>query len=543
MVSFNDPHKHPWIYRLTNVKHMASIDNKKMVFEFKQTSSLLVVLHGEGQLIYPGASIRLSRGRTYIVSTCNQAAIRSESEDFQLFILEWAVEWVSSPDGPSSHNQRNAKLAMPTALQRIGELHGQPFSQVVAYVEEMDQYKDSQDPIEQFLVQVRFQELLLFLLQQNKAPSFEESMKQSVERSIAYIKLHYNDILTVDELADRYKVPRWQYSRIFKKLTGQNPLQFINMQRMIQARKLLLVTHDRLSDIADQVGFANEYYFSRKFKQDIGISPGQYRRNHRENVRVFAPFLEDFLMALGITPVMQCSHDRWGKQDYLNLYHVPAYDLCKKDVNQLSSYKPDFIVLDGGSDRWFSTQSLQKLAPTYVVRHFGENWQLTLRTVADLLGKRGTAENIIDEYRHKASLAKLSLKQKMNGQTVAFLRISAGSISLYSSSEHGYTGPILHQDLGLAPDPFVLRRTRQQRKILLSMVELPMLQADHLFITFDKGHSRYTEEERAITQTPEWRSMRAVQTSCVYEVDFFTWMNYGVLSHLQKIKDVLDALG
>jgi len=69
------------------------------------------------------------------------------------------------------------------------------------------------------------------------------------------------------------------------------------------------------------------------------------------------------------------------------------------------------------------------------------------------------------------------------------------------------------------------------------------LDADHLFITFDKHHSAVEGEERGLLDFPLWRELPAVKNNNVYEVDFLTWMNYGVISHGKKIDDVLDVLG
>jgi ABC-type Fe3+-citrate transport system substrate-binding protein len=67
---------------------------------------------------------------------------------------------------------------------------------------------------------------------------------------------------------------------------------------------------------------------------------------------------------------------------------------------------------------------------------------------------------------------------------------------------------------------------------------LSELDAEHLFITFDRQEG----EDRELLDTPLWRSLPAVRSRCVYEVDFMAWMNYGVLSHQRKIKDVLEVL-
>lgn len=127
-------------------------------------------------------------------------------------------------------------------------------------------------------------------------------------------------------------------------------------------------------------------------------------------------------------------------------------------------------------------------------------------------------------------------------QTVAFLRISARGIRLYSGSNKGYTGPVLYGNLGLEPHWLVERLTRKSRMVSLTPQWLPQLDADHLFITFDKLDSTVEGEERNILHNPLWQSLPAVRNGRVYEVDFLTWMNYGIISHSKKIEDAVKML-
>lgn len=143
-------------------------------------------------------------------------------------------------------------------------------------------------------------------------------------------------------------------------------------------------------------------------------------------------------------------------------------------------------------------------------------------------------QDIIMEYEDKVQKARRILGKSVYGQSVAFLRISSIGITLYAGPECGYTGPILYRDLGLTPHPLVWKIPLNQRKAHLTSDQLLQLDADHLFITFDKQHSIYEHEERTILKSSMWKNLRAVKSSCVYEVDFLTWMNYGILSHSKK---------
>ena len=71
------------------------------------------------------------------------------------------------------------------------------------------------------------------------------------------------------------------FRRHFKEHTGKTPGNFLKELRVMVAARRLLVTDDRISDIAYELGFDDQNYFSRMFKSLFGVSPSQYRKTAR----------------------------------------------------------------------------------------------------------------------------------------------------------------------------------------------------------------------------------------------------------------------
>lgn len=69
--------------------------------------------------------------------------------------------------------------------------------------------------------------------------------------------------------------------RLFKEHTGRSPGDFLRELRMATAARKLLVSDERISAIAYDMGFKDPNYFTRKFKEQFGISPQEYRKNAR----------------------------------------------------------------------------------------------------------------------------------------------------------------------------------------------------------------------------------------------------------------------
>jgi len=498
--------------------------------------TMLITTGGSGKLTMNDCGFTLKRGKCMLLMPTDTAQIEAGSAGLIYYRLKFG-HW-----SLSDANVTKVEAADTREFLSRGEAGCEPFSQCLDYIESLQQHWGSSDEMKRFDAQVQFQQLLRFILWQNLSSSKEQSSRKAVELSISHMKEHYQQLWSVDQLADLANVARWQYTRIFKEITGQIPLEYLNDIRIERAKQLLLTTEDRLYYIADHVGFNNEYYFNRRFKQTVGVSPGQYRRSHKENMRVFAPFLEDFLVVLGVTPVMQCSHASWGTQDYLGLKDVPVLDISEEGTDLLSRYRPDFIIMDRGLERWITEEQLEKLAPTHSFLHPGEDWRATLRQTAHLVGRTGQVQEIVAQYERKVGEARNMLRRSIGNQTVACLRITAQGIYLCAGPEYGYTGPVLYKDLGLSPHPLVRQLASKIYRVALDPESLQKLDADHLFITFDKQNSVLEGEERHLLTSPLWQSLRAVKNRCVYEVDFFSWMNYGILSHNRKIDDVLQVL-
>jgi AraC family L-rhamnose operon transcriptional activator RhaR/AraC family L-rhamnose operon regulatory protein RhaS len=94
--------------------------------------------------------------------------------------------------------------------------------------------------------------------------------------TIAYIKIHYREKHTLDSLSRRAGMSKPHFIRMFKKITGLPPVDYINQTRIDQACKLLGRDEYSIARVATESGFPDSNYFSRTFKKHLGMSPRQY---------------------------------------------------------------------------------------------------------------------------------------------------------------------------------------------------------------------------------------------------------------------------
>ncbi|NQX48714.1 AraC family transcriptional regulator [Paenibacillus tritici] len=519
------------LYSLINIEAVTRSPGGNEPVAVYQEHVLIIVSAGAGWLKADHWRYPLEKGAGFLIEAGSVNRIQAGEQGISFYQLSFEV----IRRGHSNHGGVD-KLS-GEGLLVPGLLNCRPYSQCALLLDSIYYSCRRPEDMEWFAAQTRFQELLLLIIRANAPAMKTKDDREAVERSIRYMEEHFSEALSVDQLAEIAGIGRARYTQLFKEITGQIPLEHLNSLRIEQAQQQLLLTGDRLHEVALAAGYSNEYYFNRRFKATVGVTPGQYRSLHQEGVRVFAPFLEDYLVALGVMPVVQYCHAQWGKQEYLGLDQVPAFDISGGDWQGLSRYRPDLIMLDDGFQRW-QLGECRQVAPLFRLPFHQEDWRATLRSAAAVFGRTGRVQEVISDYEQLARQAKRQLSRSIRGQTVALLRISAHGVALYGSENLGYSAHVLHEDLGLQRHPAVQHLTRGQKRVNLTHDELAGLTADHLFITFDLQEG----ESRELLETQLWRSLPAVRNRCVYEVDFMAWMNYGVLSHQRKIADVLKVL-
>ncbi|WUH89151.1 AraC family transcriptional regulator [Streptomyces sp. NBC_00433] len=103
-------------------------------------------------------------------------------------------------------------------------------------------------------------------------------MEYIVQRAVAVIRDKYGEPLTLDELARMVLVSKFHFLRSFRRTTGVTPGRFLSAVRLAEAKRLLLDTSLKVSDISAQVGYSSIGSFTRRFTESVGLPPTQYRQ-------------------------------------------------------------------------------------------------------------------------------------------------------------------------------------------------------------------------------------------------------------------------
>lgn len=94
-----------------------------------------------------------------------------------------------------------------------------------------------------------------------------------------YIEDNIGGHITTIDVANYMHLSDRQICRIVKEKTGESTKEFINSIKFAKAKKLLRETDLQIKEIANILGFSNEYYFNQFFKREEGYPPGVFRFN------------------------------------------------------------------------------------------------------------------------------------------------------------------------------------------------------------------------------------------------------------------------
>lgn len=95
---------------------------------------------------------------------------------------------------------------------------------------------------------------------------------------LTFVQEHYNETITVAQLAKIARMSETSLIRTFKKVLGRPPIEHVIRIRVSKAKELLRRDDMRITEIAFACGFNDSNYFSRQFRNITGQSPRTFRR-------------------------------------------------------------------------------------------------------------------------------------------------------------------------------------------------------------------------------------------------------------------------
>jgi len=103
------------------------------------------------------------------------------------------------------------------------------------------------------------------------------------ERCREHIEANHGTLRTVEEVARACHVEQAYLCRLFRRFGHSSPYQYLMRLKMNRAADLLLNSRRLVKEVAEALGFADAYHFSRVFKKVHGLSPSQFVQGGRRS--------------------------------------------------------------------------------------------------------------------------------------------------------------------------------------------------------------------------------------------------------------------
>ncbi|WP_259391829.1 helix-turn-helix domain-containing protein [Paenibacillus thiaminolyticus] len=269
---------------------------------------------------------------------------------------------------------------------------------------------------------------------------------------------NYGEPITVRQLAEMARLPQWQYTALFQELTGKKPLDYVTDMRINSSKQLLIASQDPLREIARQVGFSDEYYFNRRFRQTTGVTPRQYARSMRSRTRVrdwtgheveipaqperifyYGETLGD-LLALGVDAIG--GHNRFNNYSLFQDRFISVADVGHPiNPDKLMGLNPDLIIFANADERQYSR--ISKIAPTVTFNSFAP-LEHRLHTLGSWLGKQREADEWLRIYHARAAAAWQRLGPLLAPGETASVFIYEHGRRLFVMAMAGFSSALYH---------------------------------------------------------------------------------------------------
>lgn len=232
---------------------------------------LVYVVKGEGRYRVKRNTYTVSENDFFVLPVRYADALESLEED------PWSIYWAyfSGTHAPDvvQHLMEN-QYAPRKAKSLVGRVA--QFNDILHHLELMENIENlvyANSRFFSFLCSFR-----LMVLSSRK-----HGKKDGVIQSIEYMRENISTMVTLEDLASVAGLSVSHYCAVFKQKTMQTPMQLYTSMKIQRACQLLLNRNQTIKTISYNLGFFDQYHFSKVFKHIMGVSPKNFRSSGVNN--------------------------------------------------------------------------------------------------------------------------------------------------------------------------------------------------------------------------------------------------------------------
>lgn len=525
---------HQVVFEVLNVEYIECPPDWHYEQKRVELHTMLVIAKGKGELLMNKQLMKMSRKNMLILLPGMTVEARNTGDRLKLYIVSFQMFRLSEKTDQSRLYEKE------TGFPIEGQVPVRAYGSLIRLMELLTSSYYAANVSQRFRSHLYLQEILTDLLESNVFMT-NESTTPSLEQSIKYIQSTYHSELTLEKLARSVGMHPAYYSTLFKQKIGKSPIEYITDIRMNRAKELMLVSNDRIRDIAQKVGYNDEFYFSRRFKAKHGMAPTVYIKNLRRNIVPLSYAYTDHLVTLGVVP-----HGAHIDKEFTEITKKVSIPFERSQSwefrrQALKDINPDFIVCKENIAMQVR-ENTADIAPIIVIPWIRMDIFGHLQQIAQLVDKEQEAKEWINRYKHQAEIARKKVNMDVGGATVAICSITDNGFRMYGTRNMGH---VFYRSLQLQP-PEKLRTELAKYPVgteinwlSVAAEDVADYEADYLFIMAkSKAHAK--QELKKLQATESWQQHPAVKAKRIYYLNTKKWIVYAPYSVERQLEEAVS---
>ena len=496
--------------------------------------TLLYIAKGEGDLIINGHLSKIERDSLHVLVLGSTVQLRLLSGAHTE--LYWvAFDWFRLTEKSEAGRAYIREITFP--LQGKLRAGGSQFKRSFYLL--ASEADDERFTRKKGLLRQQYLYDLLDGLLRHAEPSLPDVMEERLRMTIDYMNNHYREEIRVNKLAELAQLHPSYYSQVFKRSMDKTPVSYLTHLRMNKAKEMLLMTDKPVNDIAADVGYEDEFYFSRRFKETSGYSPTIYTKKNDLNIISLSSPYTDHLFTLGLRPCAAQVHPFMPLVTIELVLPKHAADSWNISRQAFSDMKPDLIICkDNVLPK--AKAHINDIAPIVPFPWVSKDIFTHLLDIAELVDRKQAAGNWMDSYERKAERVRKKVHATIGGATIAICVARKNDLRMYGARNIGH---VFYRSLQLEW-PERIRKAQEPHPIgtgfnWLSIApdEIKHYESDYLFMAFETEHDRQRAME-LIRSNANWMKHPAVKSNRVYFLDWDKWIVYAPYVINQQLEEI-----
>lgn len=233
----------------------------------------VVVLSGSGTLEYKGKGTKLTAGDCFWIDCMNPHSYQSSKDN------PWELLWVHFNGSTTAKYYEYFSTMQNFAWSSFGNTR---FENLLREILELFKKKGVCTEILASELLMKLLTEILVSVTKEGIPAYSEDPGSKLYAIREYIDVHFLEKLSLNTLGEEFFISKFHLSREFKKTFGMNITDYIQLQRITYAKRILRFSDKSLDEIATMCQINDASHFIKQFKMSEGMTPREFRRKWRE---------------------------------------------------------------------------------------------------------------------------------------------------------------------------------------------------------------------------------------------------------------------